>query len=34
MLSIAAGGERSFSTVALTLAIGEFAGNPFRAMDE
>ncbi len=29
-----AGGERSFTTVALTLAIGEWANCPFRALDE
>lgn len=30
----AAGGERSFTTVAMTLAIGEWANCPFRALDE
>ncbi len=28
------GGERSFSTVAFALAVGEWTSNPFRAMDE
>ncbi|KAK9816925.1 hypothetical protein WJX72_007128 [[Myrmecia] bisecta] len=28
------GGERSFTTVALALALGGFTNNPFRAMDE
>ena len=31
---ILAGGERSFTTVAFALALGEFSGSPFRAMDE
>lgn len=29
-----AGGERSYSTVAFTLAVGEFVGQPWRATDE
>ena len=28
------GGERSFTTLALTLAMGELSESPFRAMDE
>ena len=28
------GGERSYSTVAFTLAVGEFVGQPWRATDE
>lgn len=31
---LAAGGEKSYTTVAFALALGEWTQSPFRAMDE
>lgn len=32
--AVLSGGERSFTTVAFILALGEWTESPFRAMDE